>query len=314
MAVKLDMSKAYDRVEWEFIRAMMLKLGFADRWVHLIMQCVQTVSYSVLLNGAPAGFIKPTRGLRQGDPLSPYLFLICAEGLTSLFSQAEMTGSLQGLSICKGGPQISHLFFADDSLIFCRATIADCRALTYLLSCYERASGQKLNQEKTSLFFSTNTQHDIRQAICTELHTTSTGDLGKYLGLPPIIGKGRKQAFMDVKHKIANKLQDWKGKLFSQARKEILIKSVAQAIPVYSMSCFRMPDNLCKEINSMVGKFGGVNSQQRRKFIGKNGVIFVRKNKMGGWVLEIFQCLISLYLPSKDGDYYIILTRYFTVY
>ena len=71
-----------------------------------------------------------------------------------------MTGSLQGLSICRGGPQISHLFFADDSLIFCRATIADCRALTYLLSCYERVSGQKLNQEKTSLFFSTNTHHE----------------------------------------------------------------------------------------------------------------------------------------------------------
>jgi hypothetical protein len=215
MVVKLDMSKAYDRVEWEFIRAMMLKLGFAERWVHLIMQCVQTVSYSVLLNGAPAGFIKLTRGLRQGDPLSPYLFLICAEGLTSLLSQVEMTGSLQGLSICRGGPQISHLFFADDSLIFCRATIADCPALTYLLSCYERASGQKLNQEKTSLFFSTNTHHDIRQAICTELHTTSTGDLGKYLGLPPIVGKGKKQVFMDVKHKIANKLQGWKGKLLS---------------------------------------------------------------------------------------------------
>ena len=72
----------------------MLKLGFAERWVHLIMQCIQIASSSVLLNGAPAGFIKSTRGLHQGDPLSPYLFLICAEGLTSLLSQAKMTGSL----------------------------------------------------------------------------------------------------------------------------------------------------------------------------------------------------------------------------
>ena len=87
------------------------------------------------------------------------------------------------------------------------------------------------------------------------MHTTSIEDLGKYLGLPPIIGRGKKQAFMEIKQKIENKLQGWKGKLLSQAGKEILIKSVAQAIPVYTMSVFRLPDDLCKEINSMVGRF-----------------------------------------------------------
>lgn len=105
--------------------------------------------------------------------------------------------------------------------------MVECRNLLATLDTYEQASCQKLNHDKTSLFFSSNTHPDTRRAICTELRSTSIGDLGKYLGLPPIIGHGKKQAFMEIKQKIANKLHGWKGKLLSQAGREILIKFVA---------------------------------------------------------------------------------------
>ena len=141
MALKLDMSKAYDQVEWAYLEAIMRKMGFDWRWVKLIMECITTVSYSILINGEPSLIIHPSRGLRQGDPLSPYLFLICSEGLHSLLNQAAEAKQIWGVSIYKKGPCLTHLFFANDSVIFCRASLVECRKIQELLECYEKASG-----------------------------------------------------------------------------------------------------------------------------------------------------------------------------
>ena len=118
-----------------------------------------------MINGEPHGFFHPSRGLRQRDPLSPYLFLLCAEGLHSLIQQAANNGELRGVSLCREGPKITHLFFADDSLLFCRANDADCQTVMNILSVYEKASGQKINRGKTQLFFSTNTPEDIKNKV-----------------------------------------------------------------------------------------------------------------------------------------------------
>jgi hypothetical protein len=124
-AVKLDMQKAYDRIEWGFLRDMMRRLGFTQRWIDLIMACVSSVSYRIWFNSDETETITPTRGLRQGDPLSPYLFLLCAEGLSSFLTYEEEVGSLQGVRVCRGAPSVSHLLFADDSLILMKADMAN---------------------------------------------------------------------------------------------------------------------------------------------------------------------------------------------
>ena len=98
MALKLDMSKAYDKVEWCFLENFLLKMGFQESWVAMIMECITTVTYSILVNGEPKGLITPTRGLRQGDPLSPYLFLFCVEGLNAILNQASESGDIHGFS------------------------------------------------------------------------------------------------------------------------------------------------------------------------------------------------------------------------
>ena len=119
---KLEISKAYDRVEWQFLQSIMEKIGFPITWIERMMSCVMTQSFSILVNGKAYGMIHPSRGICQGDPLSPYLFLLCVEGFIALLAQAESEGRIKGVSICRGTPKVTNLMFADDSLLFCQAT------------------------------------------------------------------------------------------------------------------------------------------------------------------------------------------------
>lgn len=123
MALKLDMSKAYDRVEWNYLRAIPEKMGFDAWWVHLVLQCVISVSYNVTHGDKVMGHIIPSRGIRQGDPLSPYLFIICAEGLSSLIHKYETSKWIHGIKVCRQALIIPHMLFADDSYLYCKANI-----------------------------------------------------------------------------------------------------------------------------------------------------------------------------------------------
>lgn len=118
MVVKLDISKAYDKVELSFLQEIMLKLGFDPRWIQLAMETITIATYSILINGKPRGFVTPSRGIKQGDLLSPYLFLLCAEGLSTLLRKAEANHMLKGIKTSQNGVCISHLLFANDSLLF----------------------------------------------------------------------------------------------------------------------------------------------------------------------------------------------------
>jgi hypothetical protein len=201
------------------------------------------------------GNIKPSRGIKQGDPLSPYLFLLCAEALSSMLIRAECTGVITKVPTSKNGPRLSHLFFADENLLFCKANSVEWRRLTKLLEEYEVASGQKLNKEKTSIFFSRNTSTEKKEEISSLSGLNATQCYEKYLGLPTMVGRSRYKAFKSIKYKVWTRLNDWKVKFLSQAGKEILIKAVVQAIPTYIISVFLLPISLCKELNALMQRF-----------------------------------------------------------
>ena len=138
---KLDMMKAYDRVEWHYLEAIMTKLGFSSIFIRLIMKCVSSVRFAVRVNGELLPFFTPSRGFRQGDPVSPYLFLLCAEGFTTLLNNFGGVHTDKGIRVCTQSPWINHLLFADDSLIFMQAKLESVTRLNNILRIYGDCSG-----------------------------------------------------------------------------------------------------------------------------------------------------------------------------
>ena len=131
----------------------------------------------------------------------------------------------------------------------------ECDSLQRILQVYERALGQQLNRAKTSLFFSSNTNPSVQEEIKQRFGAQVIGQHDKYLGLPSLVGRKRRNTFNDIKEKLVKKLAGWKEKLLLKASNEVLIKAVAQTIPTYIMSCFKLPDTLCEELMSMIRNF-----------------------------------------------------------
>lgn len=177
----------------------MTRLGFSPSWVRMVMLCATIMTYSFKLNDAPVGYVQLGMGVRQGDPLSPYLFVMCTKGLSALVTRAESLGALQGIKVGRGAPSIHHLFFADDSFLFAMGTLDECMSVKHVLDMYEADSGQAVNLEKSCVSFSTNlTQYDQQfLADCLGMRRVAFHD--KYLGLLVLVRKSKKETFSYVK-------------------------------------------------------------------------------------------------------------------
>jgi hypothetical protein len=214
-SLKLDMAKAFDRVEWAYLESMMRRLGYSTRWVHLIMRCVTSVRFTFNINGSIRGSVTPFRGLRQGDPLSPFIFLFCSEGLSSLFRASEDSGAISGVRFRDF--HVSHLLFADDSLVFCRATPDECDRVTDILRTYSEASGQMVNFQKSDVCFGTEVSDEEGEVLAQILGVKKTDCHKRYLGLPAFTGRRKAELFGFVRDRVWAKIKSWNGLSLSQA-------------------------------------------------------------------------------------------------
>ncbi|KAK3198085.1 hypothetical protein Dsin_021500 [Dipteronia sinensis] len=255
MAIKLDMSKAYDRIEWAFLEGMIHTLGFPEKWISLIMRCVDSVTYSFLINGEVCGNIKPSRGLRQGDPLSPFLFLFCTEGLSNLIQQAQHRGTITGFRCSRDGPAVTHLFFADDNLLFTKANEVNCVAIRNLLQVYATASDQVINYNKSAMCVSPSYSASVAERLAYVMGIKLVDCHENYLGLPCFTGRNKRKLFANIVDRVWAKIKGWGEKLLSVGGKEVLLKAVIQDIPTYAMSIFRLPKGLISELQRLCARF-----------------------------------------------------------
>lgn len=226
-AYKLDLSKAYDRVDWEFLRRAMQGLGFAHRWVDWIMSCVTSVRYSVKFNGTLLDSFSPSRGLRQGDPLSPFNFLFVADGLSAMLHREVQTNQIIPLKVCRRAPGISHMLFADDTLLFFKADRQQAIRVQQLINKYANGTGQLINLDKGSIMFGQSCSQVVKDEVKAALQVTQSSFEAKYLGLPTLEGRMNRGKFQSLQEKLAKRLMQRPDNHPSQGGKEVQIKAVA---------------------------------------------------------------------------------------
>ncbi|KAA3478898.1 reverse transcriptase [Gossypium australe] len=209
---------------------MMKSLGFHEDWIVLVMRCVCSVSYSVQLNGICSDWFSPSRGLRQGDPLSPYFFLICAEGFSSLLEEAKNSGGMRGANIGRERISINHLFFADDCILFGDATSEGVHKVRDIIHEYETNAGQRVNYDKSLLFFGANVQEEMKEEISRVLGVRVASSPEKYLGLPMMVGQRKSWAFANFKDRFRRRIEGWSLRYLSMGGKEVFINKTKAGI------------------------------------------------------------------------------------
>ncbi|KAL5543740.1 hypothetical protein UlMin_007524 [Ulmus minor] len=254
MGMKIDIQKAYDRLSWQFLEAVLKAFGFHPKWIKWIVTCCSTTKMTLLLNGAPVRSFFPKRGLRQGDPLSPFLFILCMEVLSRLINKKVKDGLISGFKISRHSPALHHLFFADDVFLMGKCSINKAFYFKECLDDFCRWSGQSFNALKSNIFFNPAARKQTTSLITAMMGFSYITPNSTYLGLP-LFRSSRIKDFNFLVEQLDSKLAGWKARTLSKAKKLILIKSIALAVPTYSMQTVKLPNAICSKLDARIRSF-----------------------------------------------------------
>ncbi|XP_042964739.1 uncharacterized protein LOC122298962 [Carya illinoinensis] len=267
--VKLDMSKAYDRVNWRFLIHVLDSFGFSSQFCALINLCISSTWYSIMMNGTSLGFFKGERGLRQGDPLSPYLFVIMQETLSRLLKNAFQNGKIVRFSQARGTPLISHLMYADDIIIFANGGKKSMRGLMEVLNLYETWTGQILNKNKSAILFSKKISDPRKSSIIRMIGFSEGSFPFNYLGVPIVMGRLKVCDFGDLIGRFNKKVAGWKMKLLSTGGRVILLRHVLSSMATHLMVVLHVPHGVYVALNRIMSSFfwGDFEGKGKRKWV-----------------------------------------------
>ncbi|XP_019158195.1 PREDICTED: uncharacterized protein LOC109154910 [Ipomoea nil] len=265
LVMKIDLHKAYDSINWGFLKTVLSDFGFPLRFINLILFSLKESTISILWNGEKLPPFESGRGLRQGDPLAPYLFILAMEKLSYLIQEKVREKDWKPIHLARGGIGVSHLFFADDLMIFGESSETQMATIMDCLNRFSHWSGLNINHTKSLIFCSNNTPNRVKRRMGDMANIPITENLGKYLGIPILQKRVSKNHFNYIINNMKRKLNQWKAESLSLAGRRVLVQSALATVPVYTMQTGALPVSTCNDIDKLCRDFLWGSNEAKRK-------------------------------------------------
>ena len=249
LALKIDIRKAFDSISWPFLFEVLRCFGFSEIFIGWVAAIFDSARISVFINGFPQGYFPCSRDVRQGDPLSPLLFCLAEDFLSRYLTHLVDSGSMTSISSPVGMRAPSHFLYADDVILFCRASLQNLRVILDTFALYGSLSGQRVNWDKSYIFFGKNISGPRITNFLSMSRMRKGGDSMTYLGVPLFIGAPKRRWLIPWADKIKSKLESWKGLSLSMAGMLCLINSVITGSFLHSFQVYRWSSSFLKDLN-----------------------------------------------------------------
>nr|XP_016466901.1 PREDICTED: uncharacterized protein LOC107789578 [Nicotiana tabacum] len=253
--LKQDMTKAYDRLSCLFLTKVLRKIGFTERLIEIVFGLVSNNLYSILINGQDHGFFKSSRGVKQGDPISPTLFILVAEALSRGLNALHTNLYFCGFGMPKWSPKINHLAYVDDMIIFSSSDETSLMLIMQVMNAYEAASGQLVNKTKSAVYLHHLTHMEVINKVerITDIHRNDFPII--YLGCPIFYARRKLEYYQPLITKVMDKLQSWQGKLLLVGGRAVLISHVLQSMPMHLLSAVNPPNYVINRLHKLFAQF-----------------------------------------------------------